>query len=246
MMEQKVALVTGGIGGIGSAIVDMFAEKGYRVYASALPQDPSIEAWQAQRSQYGDNVRVIEADVTDRSDCELMIEAIIDQSERLDVLVNCAGITRDRYFSRMSEEQWYDVIDTNLNSVFNVTQPALTVMLEQNYGRIINISSVNGVKGQAGQTNYSAAKAGLIGFTKALAQEVASRGITVNAIAPGYVATDMVAKIKPEILQAIIDSVPMRRLATPEEIAGCVEYLASDKAAYITGAVLNINGGLHM
>lgn len=144
-MEQKVALVTGGIGGIGSAIVDMFAEKGYRVYASALPQDPS-----------------------------------------------------------------------------------------------------NGVKGQAGQTNYSAAKAGLIGFTKALAQEVASRGITVNAIAPGYVATDMVAKIKPEILQTIIDSVPMRRLATPEEIAGCVEYLASDKAAYITGAVLNINGGLHM
>jgi acetoacetyl-CoA reductase len=245
-MEQKVALVTGGIGGIGSAIVDMFAEKGYRVYASALPQDPGIEAWQAQRAHYGDNVRVIEADVTDRSDCELMIEAIIDQSERLDVLVNCAGITRDRFFSRMSEEQWHSVIDTNLNSVFNVTQPALTVMLEQNYGRIINISSVNGVKGQAGQTNYSAAKAGLIGFTKALAQEVASRGITVNAIAPGYVATDMVAKIKPEILQAIIDSVPMRRLATPEEIAGCVEYLASDKAGYITGAVLNINGGLHM
>ena len=146
----------------------------------------------------------------------------------------------------MSEDDWYDVIETNLNSVFNVTRFLINPMIEKNFGRVINISSVNGIKGQIGQTNYSAAKAGIIGFTKALAQEVARHNITVNAIAPGYVETAMVAKIKPEVLNGIIESIPMKRLAKAEEIAHLVSYLASEKAGYITGEVISINGGLHM
>ena len=163
----------------------------------------------------------------------------------IDILVNNAGITRDKFFTKMDKGQWDAVINTNLTSVYNVTQPFAAKMAENGWGRIINISSVNGVKGQAGQTNYSAAKAGVIGFTKALAAEMATKGVTVNAITPGYVATKMVMAIREDILQSIVDTVPMKRLAKPEEIAGLAVYLSSDLAAFITGATMNINGGLY-
>jgi acetoacetyl-CoA reductase len=159
--------------------------------------------------------------------------------------VNNAGITRDKFFTKMDKGQWDAVINTNLTSVYNVTQPFAAKMAEKGWGRVINISSVNGVKGQAGQTNYSAAKAGVIGFTKALAAEMATKGVTVNAITPGYVATKMVMAIREDILQSIVDTVPMKRLAKPEEIAGLAVYLASDLAGFITGATMNINGGLY-
>ena len=164
----------------------------------------------------------------------------------IDVLVNNAGITRDGVFKRMSPNDWYAVINTNLNSVFNVTRQVIEGMMERGWGRIVNISSVNALKGQFGQTNYSAAKAGMHGFTKALAQEVVKKGVTVNTISPGYVDTDMVRAIKTEVLDSIVSSIPMGRLARPEEIAGLVSYLSSDDAGYITGANISINGGLHM
>jgi len=164
----------------------------------------------------------------------------------VDILVNNAGITRDGVFKRMSESDWYDVINTNLNSVFNVTRQVIEGMVERSWGRIINISSVNALKGQFGQTNYSAAKAGMHGFSKALAQEVVKKGVTVNTISPGYVETDMVRAIKPDVLKAIVDQIPMGRLAQPEEVAGLIAYLASEEAGYITGANISINGGLHM
>jgi acetoacetyl-CoA reductase len=164
----------------------------------------------------------------------------------IDVLINNAGITRDGVFRRMSPNDWYAVINTNLNSVFNVTRQVIEGMMERGWGRIINISSVNALKGQFGQTNYSAAKAGMHGFTKALAQETVKKGVTVNTISPGYVDTDMVRAIKAEVLQSIMTSIPMGRLARPEEIAGLVAYLSSDDAGYITGANISINGGLHM
>ncbi|MCB1966824.1 MAG: SDR family oxidoreductase, partial [Candidatus Accumulibacter sp.] len=163
----------------------------------------------------------------------------------VDVLINNAGITRDKFFPKMEKGQWDAVIATNLDSLFNVTHTISPKMAERGWGRIVNISSVNGVKGQAGQTNYSAAKAGVIGFTKALAAEVAAKGVTVNAICPGYVATPMVMAIKPEILQGIIDTVPMKRLAKPEEIGGACAYLASDIAGFMTGSTMNICGGLY-
>jgi acetoacetyl-CoA reductase len=164
----------------------------------------------------------------------------------IDVLINNAGITRDGVFRRMSPNDWYAVINTNLNSVFNVTRQVIEGMMERGWGRIINISSVNALKGQFGQTNYSAAKAGMHGFTKALAQETVKKGVTVNTISPGYVDTDMVRAIKAEVLESIVTSIPMGRLARPEEIAGLVAYLSSDDAGYITGANISINGGLHM
>jgi acetoacetyl-CoA reductase len=164
----------------------------------------------------------------------------------VDILVNNAGITRDGVFKRMSPGDWYAVINTNLNSVFNVTRQVIEGMVERGWGRIVNISSVNALKGQFGQTNYSAAKAGMHGFSKALAQEVVKKGVTVNTISPGYVETDMVKAIKPDVLESIVQQIPMGRLAQPEEIAGLVAYLASDEAGYITGANISINGGLHM
>ena len=163
----------------------------------------------------------------------------------IDILINNAGITRDRMFAKMERDQWDAVISTNLTSLFNMTKQVSAKMAERGWGRIVNISSVNGVKGQAGQTNYSAAKAGVIGFTKALAAELAAKGVTVNAITPGYIATKMVMAIKPEILQTIIDGVPMKRLGKPEEMGAACVYLASDLAGFMTGATLNINGGLY-
>ncbi|HNH35690.1 MAG TPA: acetoacetyl-CoA reductase, partial [Rhodocyclaceae bacterium] len=184
-------------------------------------------------------------DVSKLEDCQAMAAEAEAKAGPVDVLVNNAGITRDKFFAKMEKDQWDAVINTNLTSLFNMSKQFSAKMAERGWGRIINISSLNGVKGQAGQTNYSAAKAGVIGFTKALAQELAVKGVTVNAIAPGYVATKMVMAIREDILKGIVDTVPMKRLCKPEEIGGACSYIASDLAGYMTGATLNINGGLY-
>jgi acetoacetyl-CoA reductase len=199
----------------------------------------------AELQAAGSKALAVVGNVTVPADVERMIDAAAEAFGRVDILVNNAGITRDRMFAKMERDGWDAVIATNLTSLFNMTKQVSAKMAERGWGRIINISSVNGLKGQAGQTNYSAAKAGVIGFSKALAAELAAKGVTVNVICPGYVATKMVMAIKPEVLQSIIDGVPMKRLAKPEEIGGACAYLASDIAGFMTGATMNINGGLY-
>ncbi|MDX1304349.1 SDR family oxidoreductase [Photobacterium sp.] len=245
-MSKKV-LVTGANGGMGSAITEALVKAGYRVIASYYPKiEAEAKEWFKQNNYSDEQVRLFPLDVTDTAYCKEAIATLLQEEGYIDVLVNNAGITRDTTFKRMSVEQWNDVINTNLNSLYNVTHPLFGVMCEHGNARIINITSVNGLKGQFGQTNYSAAKAGMIGFTKALAAEGARSGVTVNAIAPGYTGTAMVEAIKPEILEGIKAEVPMKRLARPAEIAAAVTFLASDEAAYITGETLSVNGGLYM
>jgi acetoacetyl-CoA reductase len=245
-MSKNVALVTGGMGGLGTAICKALAKEGYKVVANCLPNFPPKEEWLAKMKAEGFEVYAGEADVTDYEQCGAMVKRIEAEIGQIDVLVNNAGITRDSMFRKMDKGAWDAVLSTNLDSVFNVTHHILPSMAERGYGRVINISSVNGVKGQFGQANYSAAKAGILGLTKALAQEVAKKGVTVNAIAPGYIGTDMVMAIKEEVRDAIVATVPAGRLGRPDEIGDLCAYLASDKAGYITGATININGGLHM
>ncbi|AWJ93946.1 beta-ketoacyl-ACP reductase (plasmid) [Azospirillum baldaniorum] len=244
-MSQKIALVTGAMGGLGTAICQALAKDGYIVAANCLPNFEPAAAWLGQQEALGFKFYVAEGDVSDFESCKAMVAKIEADLGPVDILVNNAGITRDKFFAKMEKAQWDAVIATNLSSLFNVTQQVSAKMAERGWGRIINISSVNGVKGQAGQTNYSAAKAGVIGFTKALAAELATKGVTVNAIAPGYIGTDMVMAIREDIRQAITDSVPMKRLGRPDEIGGAVSYLASEIAGYVTGSTLNINGGLN-
>jgi acetoacetyl-CoA reductase len=245
-MERKIALVTGAMGGIGTAICQSLARDGFTVVANCLPAFDQKNAWLAAQRDLGFDFVPAEGDVSNYGSCADMVAAIEDVVGYVDVLVNNAGITRDKFFPKMEKGQWDAVINTNLNSLFNVTHHVSAKMAERGWGRIINISSVNGVKGQAGQTNYSTAKAGVLGFTKALAAELATKGVTVNAVAPGYIGTDMVMAIREDIRQGIIDSVPMKRLGRPDEIGDLCAYLASEKAAYITGATININGGLCM
>jgi acetoacetyl-CoA reductase len=245
-MTVRVALVTGGLGGLGTAICKALANDGFTVVANCLPGDADREGWLAARQAEGHAMHTLEADVTDYAACAAMVEQIEKGIGPVAVLVNNAGIIRDKFFAKMEKAQWDAVLSTNLDSLFNVTHHVSPRMAERGWGRIINISSVNGVRGQAGQTNYSAAKAGCLGFTKALAQELCSKGVTVNAIAPGYIGTEMVMGIRPDILEAIIDAVPMKRLGKPEEIGALCSYLASELAGYMTGATLNINGGMHM
>ncbi len=245
-MTTKVALVTGAMGGLGTAICQAFAKEGYTVLANCLPGFDQKDEWLAKQEELGFKFMAAEGDVSDYESCKAMVEKAEAEVGPIDILVNNAGITRDKFFPKMEVAQWKAVMATNMDSLFNVTHQVSAKMAERGFGRIINISSVNGVKGQAGQTNYSAAKAGVIGFTKALAQELATKGVTVNAIAPGYIATDMVMAIRDDIRQAITDTVPMKRLGKPEEIGGLCAYLASDLAGYITGATININGGLYM
>ena len=249
-MTQRVALVTGAMGGLGTAICQELAKAGHKIVATYRPEsdhpDARPEAWRQEMAAAGfKDVICVAGDVSQYEACVALVTEAEAQAGQIDILVNNAGITRDRLFAKLDPEQWDAVITTNLTSLFNMTKQVSSKMAKRGWGRIINISSINGVKGQAGQTNYSAAKAGMIGFTKALAAELASKGVTVNAIAPGYVATKMVMAIKPEILQGIIDSVPMKRLARPEEIGFACAYLASDLAGFMTGATMNINGGLH-
>ena len=238
----RVALVTGGSRGIGAAVSKALQAAGYKVAANYAGND---EAAQRFKSETG--IPVFKWSVADYDACAAGIKQVEAEVGPIDVLVNNAGITRDAMFHRMSREQWQEVISTNLNGIFNMTHPIWPGMRDRKFGRIINISSVNGQKGQAGQVNYSAAKAGDIGFTKALAQEGARAGITVNAICPGYIGTEMVRAIDEKILsERIVPQIPVGRLGEPEEIARCVAFLASDEAGFITGSTLSANGGQYM
>jgi acetoacetyl-CoA reductase len=246
-MTRKIALITGGVGGIGTAICKRLAQDGH--FAIANYAIPGTETrWQQAMASAGLNGASALAfgDVTDFDAMGEMVAKIAKDHGPIDILVNCAGITRDSTFRKMSLEQWRAVLSTNLDSVFNVTRHVIDPMVERGWGRIVNISSVNAVRGQFGQTNYAAAKAGILGFTKSLAQEVVRKGVTVNAVSPGYVQTDMVMAIREDVREKIVSEIPAGRLAMPEEIADAVAFLASDNAAYITGTNLNVNGGLHM
>jgi acetoacetyl-CoA reductase len=243
---QRVAFVSGGMGGIGTAICRRLARSGHTVIAGCLPGYEKKDEWLGAMRAAGCRVHAGEGDVAEFDSCAEMFHKLHALVGPVDILVNNAGITRDAVFKRMTERDWIEVINTNLNSVFNVTRQVIDGMVERGWGRVVNISSVNALKGQFGQTNYSAAKAGMAGFSKALAQEVVRKGVTVNTVSPGYVETDMVRAIRPEIRSQIVASIPMGRLARPEEIAAAVAFLVSDEAGYITGANLSVNGGMHM
>jgi acetoacetyl-CoA reductase len=238
----RVAVVTGGTRGIGAAVSKALHAAGYKVAATYHGNDEAAAKFKAETG-----VNVYKWDVSDYEACVAGLEQVVKDLGPVDVLVNNAGITRDAMLHKMKPEQWYAVVNTNLNSLFNMCRPVIEGMRERNFGRIINISSINGQKGQMGQTNYSAAKAGDIGFTKALAQENASKGVTVNVICPGYIATEMVMAVPKEVLEkSILPMIPARRLGQPEEIARCVVFLASDDAGFITGSTLTANGGQYM
>jgi acetoacetyl-CoA reductase len=248
MDKKRIALVTGGVGGIGTAICKRLAEDGAFVVANYAIPGTEVR-WResmAAAKLNGAHSALAFGDVTDFEAMGAMVKEIESAHGAIDILVNCAGITRDTTFRKMTPEQWRAVISTNLDSVFNVTRHVIDGMIERGWGRVINISSVNAVRGQFGQTNYSAAKAGILGFTKALAQEVVRKGVTVNAISPGYVQTDMVMAIREDVRQKIVSEIPAGRLAMPHEVADAVAFLASEKASYITGTNLAVNGGLHM
>ncbi|WP_295400552.1 beta-ketoacyl-ACP reductase [uncultured Thiocystis sp.] len=243
----RIALVTGGIGGIGTAICTRLAKDGCTVVANHHPSEAdAADAWKKERAAEGFTIATFAADVSSFEDSARMVTEITEQHGPIDILVNCAGITRDKTFKKMEAAHWNAVINVNLNSVFNVTRPIWEGMLERGFGRIINISSVNGQRGQFGQANYSAAKAGMHGFTMALAQEGASKGVTVNTVSPGYVETAMTLAMDETVRNSIIGGIPMRRMAQPEEIAAAIAFLASDQSAYVTGANLPVNGGLFM
>jgi acetoacetyl-CoA reductase len=242
---SKVAYVTGGMGGIGTAICQQLHKQGYKVIAGCGPSR-DFNKWLGEQKAQG---YTFYASVGNVADWDSTVEAFTRAKAEhgpIDVLVNNAGITRDRMFLKMSPEDWKSVIDTNLNSMFNVTKQVVPDMVERGWGRIVQISSVNGEKGQAGQTNYSAAKAGMHGFTMALAQELAAKGVTVNTVSPGYIGTDMVRAIKPEVLEKIIATIPVKRLGKPEEIGSIVGWLAGEDSGFTTGADFSCNGGLHM
>jgi acetoacetyl-CoA reductase len=244
-MSQKVAYVTGGMGGIGTAICQRLHKDGFKVIAGCGPTRDHAK-WIAEQAALG---FTFFASVGNVGDWDSTVEAFSKaraEHGSIDVLVNNAGITRDRVFLKMTREDWDAVIDTNLNSMFNVTKQVVPGMVEKGWGRIIQISSVNGNKGQAGQTNYSAAKAGMHGFSMALAQEMATKGVTVNTVSPGYIGTDMVKAIREDVLEKIVATVPVKRLGEPSEIASIVAWLASDEGGYATGADFSVNGGLHM
>ena len=244
-MSQKVAYVTGGMGGIGTAICQRMHKEGFKVIAGCGPTRDHAK-WIAEQAALG---FTFYASVGNVGNWDSTVEAFTKAKAEhgsIDVLINNAGITKDRMFLKMTRDDWDAVIETNLNSMFNVTKQVVGDMVEKGWGRIINISSVNGVKGQAGQTNYSAAKAGMHGFSMALAQELATKGVTVNTVSPGYIGTDMVKAIRQEVLDKIIGTVPVKRLGEPGEIASIIAWLASDEGGYATGAEFSVNGGLHM
>lgn len=244
-MSGKVAYVTGGMGGIGTSICQRLAKEGFTVVAGCGPSRDHIK-WLDEQAALGYKFHVSVGNVSDWDSTVEAFDKVKSELGSIDVLVNNAGITRDGLFRKMSRDDWRAVIDTNLNSLFNVTKQVIEGMIEKNWGRIINISSVNGQKGQFGQTNYSTAKAGIHGFTMALAQEVASKGVTVNTISPGYIGTDMVKAMRADVLEKIVATIPVRRLGTPEEIGAMVAWIASDDAGFATGADFSLNGGLHM
>ncbi|MBA3537115.1 MAG: acetoacetyl-CoA reductase [Tatlockia sp.] len=246
-MERMTAVVTGGTGGIGTAICQRLATD-YQVIACYFKQGNHEEAkvWQKKQKDAGYDIDIIYANIAKFDDCEKLVSLIMERYGQVDILVNNAGITDDASLKRMTPQQWQQVIDANLTSVFNVTRNILPAMLNKEYGRIISISSINGRKGQFGQCNYAATKAALFGFSKSLALEVASKGITVNTISPGYIDTPMLADIKPEVMTKIIADIPVGRLGKSEEIAEVVAFLAAKETGFITGANIDVNGGQYM
>ena len=247
MNRQRVVLVTGGMGGLGETISTKMVDAGYQVAVTYSPGNRTHAEWLAQMKGNGYDILAVPCAVADVDCCAQAVGEVQSRLGAVDVLVNNAGITRDMTFRKMDKVNWDAVLRTNLDSLFNTTKQVADAMMERNWGRIINVSSVNGSKGAFGQTNYSAAKAGVHGFTKALALEVAKKGVTVNTISPGYIGTKMVTAIPKEVLDSkILPHIPVGRLGRPEEVAGLIIYLASDEAAFVTGANIAINGGQHM
>jgi acetoacetyl-CoA reductase len=247
-MRERIAVVTGGMGGIGAAISLRLARNGYRVVATYSPGNRHAQQWLAEvKTAHALALHAVEVDVADYDSCCRAVARIAEEAGPVDILVNNAGITRDAAFRKMEKAAWEAVLRTNLDSVFNMTRPVIEGMAERGWGRVINISSVNGQKGAFGQTNYSAAKAGMHGFTKALALEYARKGVTVNTISPGYIATKMVMAVPKDVLEAkILPQIPLGRLGKPDEVAALVTYLCSEEAGFVTGANIAINGGQHM
>ena len=246
-MAQRVALVTGGMGGLGEAICIKLAALGHKVVTTHSPGNTKAQEWLDSMTKLGFSFHAYPCDVASFDSAQACLKRVAGEVGPIDVLVNNAGITRDTTFRKMDKASWDAVIETNLDSVFNMTKNVIDGMADRGWGRVINISSVNGQKGAFGQTNYSAAKAGMHGFTKAAALEYSKKGVTVNTISPGYIGTKMVMAIPTEVLESkIIPQIPMGRLGKPEEVAGLVAYLSSEEAAFVTGANIAINGGQHM
>lgn len=243
---KKVALITGATRGIGKQIAITLAKEGYNIALNYRKENEDLENAKKEITELGVRVLAVQGDVSKYEDCERFVKEIIEKFGHIDVLVNNAGITRDCLLIRMKEEDFKQVIDTNLGGTYNVTKNVISYMMKAHSGRIINISSVVGIVGNAGQTNYSASKAGIIGFTKSLAKEVASRNILVNAIAPGFIETDMTGVLKEEIKNEIAKNIPMKRMGSTQEVAKVVKFLTSDDSSYITGQVINVDGGMVM
>ncbi|MDA0275498.1 MAG: acetoacetyl-CoA reductase [Proteobacteria bacterium] len=247
MAQQKIAVVTGGMGGLGESISTKMADAGYKVLVTYSPSNSKWKTWIDEMKGKGYSFAAYPVDVTSFEDCAAKCAQIQKECGNVDILVNSAGITRDMTFKKMTKADWDAVMHTNLDSCFSMTKQVMDGMVERGWGRVINVASVNGQKGAFGQTNYSAAKAGIHGFTKALALEVAKKGVTINTISPGYIGTKMVTAIPKEILDSkILPQIPVGRLGKPEEIAGLIIYLCSEEAAFVTGANISINGGQHM
>jgi len=244
-MTQRIAYVTGGMGGIGTSICRQLHDGGHKVIAGCGPTRDHAK-WLDEQKKDGYTFYASVGNVSDWDSTVAAFEKVRAEHGNPDILVNNAGITRDGLFTRMTRAQWDEVMDTNLNSLFNVTKQVVEGMVAKGWGRIVNISSVNGQKGQFGQTNYSTAKAGIHGFTMALAQELAAKGVTVNTVSPGYIGTEMVRAIKPEVLEKIVGTIPVKRLGTPDEIGSIVRWIASEEGGFATGADFSLNGGLHM
>ena len=244
--EGRLAYVTGGMGGIGTAISRRLCRDGFRVVAGCGPGSTRKDKWVEEMRADGFTVFASAGDVSDWDSTKAAFDQVKAEHGPIDVLVNNAGVTRDGLFRKMTSEQWHLVIETNLNSLFHVTKQVIDDMMDRGWGRIINISSVNGQKGQFGQSNYSTAKAGIHGFTMALAQEVAAKGVTVNTVSPGYIGTDMVRAVRPEVLEKIVTTIPVKRLGEPDEIASIIAWIASEESGFATGADFSLNGGLHM
>lgn len=246
-MSKKVAVVTGGTGGIGSAICQRLAAD-FQVIACYFKDGRHEEAkqWQEEQKQLGYEIEVLYADIAQYGDCERLTTQIMERYGCVDVLVNNAGITKDCSLRKMTPQQWQQVLDANLTSVFNITRNILPLMLDKGYGRIVSVSSINGRKGQFGQCNYASTKAALYGFTKSLALEVANKGITVNTVSPGYIETAMLSELKEDVLNSIIANIPVGRLGYPKEVADVVAFLVSPDSGFITGANLDVNGGQYM
>jgi len=247
MAQQRIAVVTGGMGGLGESISTKMADAGYKVVVTYSPSNTKYKSWLDEMKAQGYSFGAYPVDVANYDDCAAKAARITQEIGQIDILVNNAGITRDMTFKKMTKNDWDAVMRTNLDSCFNMTKQVMDGMVDRSWGRVINVSSVNGQKGAFGQTNYAAAKAGIHGFTKSLALEVARKNVTINTISPGYIGTKMVTAIPKEILDSkILPQIPVGRLGKPEEVAGLIIYLCSEEAAFVTGANISINGGQHM